>query len=75
MIVSAGLSKIQEDKLIRILREHKQAIGWTIADIKGINPSVCKHRIRLEENVKPVRQVQRRLNPLMMEVVKKYQSC
>ncbi|XP_071914099.1 uncharacterized protein [Coffea arabica] len=71
VIISAGLSKIQEDRLLRVLREHKQAIGWTIADIKGISPAVCMHRIRFEENAKPVRQAQRRLNPLMMEVVKK----
>ncbi|XP_071928236.1 uncharacterized protein [Coffea arabica] len=71
VIISAGLSKVQEEKLLRVLREHKQAIGWTIADIKGISPAVCMHRIRLEENSKPVRQAQRRLNPLMMEVVKK----
>nr|XP_027085074.1 uncharacterized protein LOC113707112 [Coffea arabica] len=71
VIISAGLSKVQEEKLFRVLREHKQAIGWTIADIKGISPAVCMHRIRLEENAKPVRQAQRRLNPLMMEVVKK----
>ncbi|XP_071939675.1 uncharacterized protein [Coffea arabica] len=71
VIISAGLSKIQEDRLLRVLREHKQAIGWTIADIKGISPAVCMHRIRLEENAKPIRQAQRRLNPLMMEVVKK----
>ncbi|XP_071900894.1 uncharacterized protein [Coffea arabica] len=71
VIISAGLSKVQEEKLLRVLREYKQAIGWTIADIKGISPAVCMHRIRLEENAKPVRQAQRRLNPLMMEVVKK----
>ncbi|XP_071924949.1 uncharacterized protein [Coffea arabica] len=71
VIISAGLSKVQEEKLFRVLREYKQAIGWTIADIKGISPAVCMHRIRLEENSKPVRQAQRRLNPLMMEVVKK----
>ncbi|XP_027090163.2 uncharacterized protein [Coffea arabica] len=52
-------------------REHKEAIGWTIVDIKGISPSVCIHRIWLEEDTKPVRQAQMRLNPLMMEVVKK----
>ncbi|XP_027174759.1 uncharacterized protein LOC113774419 [Coffea eugenioides] len=28
------------------------------------------HRIRIEEDAKPVRQPQRRLNPMMMEVVK-----
>ncbi|XP_071924706.1 uncharacterized protein [Coffea arabica] len=31
VIISAGLSKVQEEKLLRVLREHKQAIGWTIA--------------------------------------------
>ncbi|XP_071939262.1 uncharacterized protein [Coffea arabica] len=71
VIISSALSKTQEEKLIRVLREHKEAIGWTIADIKGISPAICMHRIRLEEDAKPVRQAQRRLNPLMMEVVKK----
>ncbi|XP_071921861.1 uncharacterized protein [Coffea arabica] len=71
VIISSALSKTQEEKLIRVLREHKEVIGWTIADIKGISPAVCMHRIRLEEDAKPVRQAQRRLNPLMMEVVKK----
>nr|XP_027067751.1 uncharacterized protein LOC113693402 [Coffea arabica] len=71
VIISSALSKIQEEKLIRVLREHKKAIGWTIADIKGISPAICMHRIRLEEDAKPVRQAQRRLNPLMMEIVKK----
>ncbi|XP_071902808.1 uncharacterized protein [Coffea arabica] len=71
VIISASLSTVQEDKLIRVLRDHKQAIGWTIADIKGISPAVCTHQIRLEEGARPIRQAQRRLNPLMMEVVKK----
>ena len=56
---------------MQILKEHKTAIGWTIADIKGISPSTCMHRILLEEGAKPSRQPQRRLNPPMMDVVKK----
>nr|XP_027124316.1 uncharacterized protein LOC113741018 [Coffea arabica] len=71
VIISSKLSPREEDKLLRVLREHKEAIGWTIADIKGISPSVCMHRIRLEEDARPIRQPQRRLNPIMMEVVKK----
>ncbi|XP_071917218.1 uncharacterized protein [Coffea arabica] len=71
VIISAALSETQEEKLIRVHREHKEAIGWTIVDIKGISPSICMHQVRLEEDAKPVRQAQRRLNPLMMEVVKK----
>ncbi|XP_074323538.1 uncharacterized protein LOC141660452 [Apium graveolens] len=38
-----------EDKLLRILREFKSTIGWTITDIKGISPSYCQHKIILEE--------------------------
>jgi hypothetical protein len=44
-------------------------IGWTLADIKGISPSMCMHHILLD-NAKPMRKMQRRLNPPMMEVVK-----
>ena len=56
---------------MQVLKEHKTAIGWTIADIKGISPSTCMHRILLEEEAKPSRQPQRRLNSPMMDVVKK----
>ncbi|XP_070043251.1 uncharacterized protein [Nicotiana tomentosiformis] len=34
VIVSSDLSKLQEEKLLRVLREHKRAIGWTMSDIK-----------------------------------------
>lgn len=47
------------------------AIRWTIVDIKGINPSTCMHHILLEEEAKPTRQLQKRLNPPMTDVVKK----
>ncbi|XP_019157953.1 PREDICTED: uncharacterized protein LOC109154677 [Ipomoea nil] len=70
VIISTKLSAIEEEKLVQVLKEDKTAIGWTIADIKGISPSICMHRILLEEGAKPSRQPQRRLNPLMMEVVK-----
>jgi len=45
-------------------------LGWTIADIKGISPLICTHMIYLEENAKPSREMQRRLNPNMKEVVR-----
>ncbi|KAH9716155.1 hypothetical protein KPL71_021360 [Citrus sinensis] len=70
VIIAKTLTLVQQEKLIRVLRDHKTAIGWTIADIKGISPSMCMHRILLEEWSKPTRDAQRRLNPPMMEVVK-----
>jgi hypothetical protein len=49
---------------------HKNTLGWTIVDIKGISPLICTHRIYLEENAKPSREIQRKLNPNMKEVVR-----
>ena len=38
VIISSSLESEQENKLLEILRTHKTATGWTIADIKGISP-------------------------------------
>jgi hypothetical protein len=70
VIIASDLVDAQEEKLLDVLREHKEAIGWTIEDIKGISPSVVMHKIHLEENAKPSREPQRRLNPAMQEVVR-----
>ncbi|CAN6695197.1 unnamed protein product [Malus baccata var. baccata] len=71
IIISCSLTAQEEGKLVRVLKEYKTAIGWTLADIKGISPTTCMHRILLEEGSKTSREAQRRLNPPMMEVVKK----
>ncbi|KAM1643650.1 hypothetical protein ACFX2K_013447 [Malus domestica] len=55
VIISSSLTAQEEDKLVRVLREYKTAIGCTLADIKGISPTTCMHRILLEEEAKPSR--------------------
>ena len=57
--------------MLKILKEHKEAIRWSLATIKGIRPSMRMHRILLEEDNKPTMDAQRRLNPSMKEVVLK----
>ena len=71
VIIAKTLTLVQKEKLIRALRDHKTAIGWTIANSKRISPFMCMHRILLKEWSKPTRDAQRRLNPPMIEVVKK----
>ena len=61
----------QEEKLVTVLREHSKAIGWTLAELKGLSPTLCSHKITLEKDAKRKRDPQRRLNPPMMEVVQK----
>ena len=69
MIISSALSQEEEDKLIEVLRRHKGALAWSISNIKGISPTICMHKILMEESYKPTIEHQRRLNPTMKEVV------
>ena len=56
---------------MKTLKKHCAAIGYTLDDLKGISPTLCQHKVNLEEDVKPVCDHQRRLNPKMKEVVRK----
>jgi len=71
VIVSAELGKEETGKLLDVLKRYPDAIGYKINDLIGISPSVCTHKILLEEDSKTSREYQRRLNPNMSEVVKK----
>ena len=43
VIISASLTATKEDKLLRVLRDHKNALSWSLADLKGIRPSMSMH--------------------------------
>ena len=70
MIIASHLTEQQEEDLLAVLRESREAIGWTMADIKGISPSIVQHRIHLTEDAKPKCDPQRRLNPIRQEAVR-----
>ncbi|GAV56507.1 hypothetical protein CFOL_v3_00049 [Cephalotus follicularis] len=70
VIIASCLTTEQEDKVLAVLKDHKEAIGWSVAYLKGISPSICMHQIFCEDGAKPFRDTQRRLNPNMREVVK-----
>ena len=59
VIISANLSE-HEERLLKTLKKHRAAIGYTLDDLKGISPTLCQHKINLEEDAKPVIDHQRR---------------
>ena len=71
MIISTALTKNEEQKLLKSLRKYKEVIAWSIEDLKGISHSICIHKILLEDNAKTSIEHQRRLNPVMKNVVRK----
>ncbi|XP_073119732.1 uncharacterized protein [Henckelia pumila] len=70
VIISSSLTGEMETRLLDVFKIHKSVFAWKVTDIKGINPSICMNKILMEENINPLVQPQRRLNPKMQEVVK-----
>jgi hypothetical protein len=70
VIISAKLSRKEEERLLEILWKHRGAMGYTLDDLKGISPTICQHAINMEPDAKPVVEHQRCLIPKMKEVVR-----
>ncbi|XP_043705289.1 uncharacterized protein LOC122655119 [Telopea speciosissima] len=71
IIIASNLTSDQESKLLGVLKEHKDAIGWSVAELRGISSLIYMHCIYYDDGAKPFWDAQRRLNPNMREVVKK----
>ena len=52
-IVNLSLPSDNVDAFCHKLLNHKNAIGYSINDLKGISPNVCMHRILLEDHATP----------------------
>jgi hypothetical protein len=70
VIISNKLSHEETQKLVATLEKYRSVIGYSLKDLKGISPSLCTHRIPMDQDNKPIREHQRRLNNTMREVVK-----
>nr|GEV32949.1 reverse transcriptase domain-containing protein [Tanacetum cinerariifolium] len=71
VIISKELKDEEKAALLKVLKSHKRAIAWKISNIKGIDPRFCTHKILMEDDFKPAVQHQRRVNPKILEVIKK----
>ncbi|GJY23123.1 hypothetical protein Tco_0396781 [Tanacetum coccineum] len=69
IIISSKLSVKEKMLLFQVLEKH-EGVAWKMSNIKGISPSLCTHKILMEDDFKPVIQPQRRLNPKVQDVVK-----
>ena len=49
VIIAADLTLEKEQKVVETLRKYKEAITWSMEDLKGINPSICMHKILPKE--------------------------
>ncbi|GJS82268.1 hypothetical protein Tco_0748809 [Tanacetum coccineum] len=71
VIIAKDLKDEEKVALIKVLKSHKRAIAWKLSDIKGVDPKFCTHKILMEEEYEPTVQSQRRVNPMIHDVIKK----
>ncbi|RDX97570.1 Retrovirus-related Pol polyprotein from transposon 17.6, partial [Mucuna pruriens] len=69
VIIANNLHWEEEEKLLDVLTQHKKAIGWKLFDLPSINPSIYMHRILMEEEARPIRKQQRRMNLTILNTV------
>jgi len=53
VIIASHLTEQQEDNLMSILKRHREAIGLTMKDIKGVSLAIVQHRIHLNDEAFP----------------------
>ena len=70
VIVASHLTGEQKESLMSVLRKEKEAIRWTMSDIKGISLVIVQHHIHLNDDMTPKRDPQCRLNPVMQDSMK-----
>ena len=67
--INPNLSPTQINQLLQILQIEKESFAWDYTVIKGISPDLCTHHIYIKEDNHPVCQLQRRMNPLLKDIV------
>jgi hypothetical protein len=56
VIISDKLSREEAFHLITVLEKHRSTFGYSLQDLKGINPALCTHRIPIDPNDLPSRE-------------------
>jgi hypothetical protein len=53
VIISDKLSKDETSCLLTVLEKHRSVLGYSLQDLRGINPALCTHRIPIEPESSP----------------------
>ena len=61
--ISALLTPEEEEGYLKLLVEYKDVFAWTYKEVPGLNPSIALHHLAVKNDVRLVKQAQRRFQP------------
>ena len=70
MYINSELDNHQQQKLLKVLQKQTGAFAWEYKEMCGIHPDVYIHHIYTQEDAKPIREFQRRMNRTLKDIVK-----
>ena len=54
--IATNVQPKEEELLIETLKQYRDVFAWSYKDLKGVEPSVCKHTIPMREDAKTRKQ-------------------
>jgi hypothetical protein len=69
--ISKNLAKESKEKYIKLMKEFYYVFAWTYDDLKVYDTGVIQHTILVQKNAKTFKKKLRRMNPLLIPLIKK----
>ncbi|XP_075674851.1 uncharacterized protein LOC142644050 [Castanea sativa] len=68
--ISKGLSEEEREKLVALLREYNDVFAWSYQEMLDLSPNMVTHKLKVDPNVKPVKQPPRKYRLDVVEKIK-----
>jgi len=69
LYVNSGLEVEQLEQMMQMIKRQCGAFAWDYSYMEGICSNTCMHHIYTNEEIRLVRQPQRRMNPTLKDIV------
>jgi len=69
--LSAQCSDKEKEKFKELLCEFQDVFAWSYEYLRGFDLALIQHAIPIKEGIKPVRQKQRPINPVLESTIRK----
>ena len=68
--LSKNLSKYERGRLVALLKEYKDVFSWSYQEMLGLSPNFVVHKLKVDPNVKPMKQPLRKYRLGVKEKIK-----
>ena len=68
--ISKNLSEKERGKLVALLKEYKDIFAWSYQEMSGLSPNLVTHKLKVNPNAKPVKQLLRKYRLDVEEKIK-----